>query len=248
MTVSYQDTLAALNVSNAHPGGQQMTQLWLDTVRPDSTWSVLDVGCGTGWTACQLREQFGCQVTAVDVRRDMVDRCQNRAQSRGLDIQMEVADIEKLPFKSRQFDLVVCESVLAFVNPVSALREVGRVLRRPGRFVDVEMVLGAPVDAAWRAEVRRVYGAVSVLDKKAWLKQFYAAGFDTVQVIRMQPLHRAMVDMAQIQSGSNQPNSDNAVLTPDILKVVQENGKWMQENAHLMNCAVFCCELSRDAG
>ncbi len=44
---------------------------------------VLEVGCGTGRTACYLAEQ-GCDVTAIDIRPEMISKAKIRAEKQGV--------------------------------------------------------------------------------------------------------------------------------------------------------------------
>lgn len=90
---------------------------------------ALDLGAGTGAASRPLR-RAGASVIALDVAPGMLEALDGAA---GLSV---VADARVLPFASATFDIVVAAFSLNHVaDPLAALREVRRVLRRGGRFV-----------------------------------------------------------------------------------------------------------------
>ena len=76
------DMLAKLGVGNAHPGGFGETIEQLKNYPIEKGKRVLEVGCGTGRTACFLAEQ-GCEVTAVDIRPEIIAKAIKELRSRG---------------------------------------------------------------------------------------------------------------------------------------------------------------------
>src|SRR5262245_58609279 len=67
---------------------------------------VLDVAAGTGNTALAAARR-GAQVTATDLVPTMLDTASRRASVEGLDIRVEVADAQDLPFDDDSFDVVL---------------------------------------------------------------------------------------------------------------------------------------------
>ncbi len=98
--------------------------------------SVLDVGCGTG-ALLGLLKGPGRRLAGADLSPKMIQEAEKKlGRSAGL----EVADAEKLPWRTGSFDLVVCSlSFHHYPNPQKALAEMRRVLKREG-----ELVLGDP--------------------------------------------------------------------------------------------------------
>lgn len=74
---------------------------------------VLDVGCGSGWTALFLAES-GYQVTAVDLVPANVELTAQRATKWGAHVTAEVADMEELEL-GRSFDFVLIHDALHHV-------------------------------------------------------------------------------------------------------------------------------------
>lgn len=88
---------------------------------------VLDVGCGEG-NHLLLFQRLGLDVCGVDASPYMIRRARKRLGSRA---NLRVGNAHDLPFEDNEFDLAVLINTLEFLDdPVTALREVGRVTRR----------------------------------------------------------------------------------------------------------------------
>jgi ubiquinone/menaquinone biosynthesis C-methylase UbiE len=115
-----------------HMGGLETTEelIGLCHIGPQSV--VLDVGCGAGATTCGLAQATGCRVVGVDLRDAMVALAQARAEREGVTdrVTFRVADVCELPFDDGSFDVVLCESVLTFVEDKA--RAIGELVRVTG--------------------------------------------------------------------------------------------------------------------
>ncbi len=98
------------------------------TTRPLQINSVLDVGCGEGYTLARLQsEKIGTKFEGIDNMDDAI------ALAHKVHPKLEVkkGDIYELPYKSNSFDLVICTEVLEHLdNPKKAYRELLRVSRK----------------------------------------------------------------------------------------------------------------------
>jgi len=120
-----------------HPGGQDATQVLLEMCCLKATSRVLDVGCGSGSTACLIAKDYGSQVYGIDISEVMIAKAKERAQRQGLTEKLEfrVADVFDLPFEDDWFDVVIVESVLTPLpgDKKQAMKEMVRVVRPGGR-------------------------------------------------------------------------------------------------------------------
>jgi len=120
-----------------HMGGLKATRRLAEMCSLQPGKVVLEVGCGIGVTPCILAKQYACQVMAVDISEKMVARTAVRVRKQKLDglVEVRTGDAQALPFEDNTFDVVVSESVLAFVKDKSkAASEYVRVLK-PGGYV-----------------------------------------------------------------------------------------------------------------
>lgn len=104
--------------------------VWLERMLPGSGAGrrLLDVGCGTGHQLARFRGR-GFEVAGVDGSPAMLDEA--RAHNPGVDVRQ--TDVEQLPFPDATFDVILCIEVLRYLpDPVSCVREMGRVLRPGG--------------------------------------------------------------------------------------------------------------------
>jgi len=92
---------------------------------------ILINGIGTGLDLEYL--PHGPRYTGSDITPLMLRRAHKRARETGIDIHLQCADSQQLPFEDETFDIVVMHLILAVVpNPDRALQEAGRVLQKSG--------------------------------------------------------------------------------------------------------------------
>jgi len=100
---------------------------------------VLDVGCGDGDLAIELR-RHGAVVTGIDASPDMIKAAIARAKREGLEIEFAVGAAERIPFAPAQFDALVAITILCFVAHAGPIfREIARLLRPGGLLVIGEL-------------------------------------------------------------------------------------------------------------
>lgn len=90
--------------------------------------SALDCATGTGDIAFKLKESISGPVTGIDFSTGMIDAANERAKASPLAVEFKVADIQKLPFADKQFDITTISFGIRNVENLGlGLSELGRV-------------------------------------------------------------------------------------------------------------------------
>ncbi len=179
------DMQAAVGVSK-HMGGFEATHELATLCHVNAACEVLDVGCGVGVGPAYLARTFGCHVVAVDLSPRMIAWAKQRARRERVEhlVELRTADVLALPFPDDRFDIVVCESVLTFVqDKAAAVRECVRVTK-PGGYVGLNEGLWhrqPPPELAER--VKNALGP-SILTEESWRSLWTASGLHD-QVVRI---------------------------------------------------------------
>lgn len=103
--------------------------------------SILDCATGTGDLALEFKRAVGPtgQVTGTDFCADMLGKAPPKAERAGLEIQFQLADAMKLPFEKASFDISsIAYGIRNVADPVCALSEMARVVKRGGRVMILE--------------------------------------------------------------------------------------------------------------
>ena len=96
---------------------------------------VLEAGCGPGWLwrRTQGRVPASWQLTLTDVSAGMVGEAQAHLAQCGLEGDVCVADVQRLPFPDAHFDIVFANHMLYHVQDLpAALSQLRRVLKPGG--------------------------------------------------------------------------------------------------------------------
>jgi ubiquinone/menaquinone biosynthesis C-methylase UbiE len=101
--------------------------------------SVLDVGCGTGAVAIELRRR-GYEPVGVDISASMLDFARRNAAAKGAPVRFEVQDAAELSLPGQRFDAIVSlfDSLNNIVEPdrlQMAFRQAYEHLASPGLFI-----------------------------------------------------------------------------------------------------------------
>ncbi len=105
----------------------------------DPTWTIADLGCGTGQLAGQIGP-FVRQVYAVDSSKPMLEAAGRRLADQS-NIALRRGELTALPLDDGTIDLAILSLVLHHVaQPSHVLSEVARVLRPGGRVLVIDMV------------------------------------------------------------------------------------------------------------
>lgn len=109
---------------------------------------ILIVGGGTGLDLALLPKDV--EITATDLTPSMVKRMQNRSKKLGLKSNILVMDGQHLDFSDNSFDVVILHLILAVIpDPIAALKEAERVLKKGGRIAILDKFLPANQEAGF---------------------------------------------------------------------------------------------------
>jgi SAM-dependent methyltransferase len=97
---------------------------------------ALDIGCGSGTYSAWLAER-GAQVVGLDLSSTMISLARARANERGVELGLCVADISRpLPFGEAEFDLIFTATALHYVEDLGvAFKEIAKVMKLDARLV-----------------------------------------------------------------------------------------------------------------
>jgi ubiquinone/menaquinone biosynthesis C-methylase UbiE len=109
---------------------------FLDVVGDVRNQRILDLGCGNGYIARKLVRE-GAAVTGVDASAPIIAHARRREAEAPLGVEYHVADAAQLDdWEDESFDAVIANmSLMDIANAEGAIQEVGRLLRKGGRFV-----------------------------------------------------------------------------------------------------------------
>ena len=179
--------LAALGKKVVRPGGHRSTEQLFEMaeIKPDH--HVLEVGCGVGATAIEMVQRFGCQVTAIDHSKLMLEKADELTRAAGLSdrIQYQEADMCGLPCEDNTFDVVVIEAVTMFCPRDEAIAECTRVLKPGGQLLDQEFAWREAPDERALEILRqpKMCPGINFDDVKQWKSVFTFAGLTEVEAM-----------------------------------------------------------------
>lgn len=142
----------------------------------DPTWTVGDLGCGTGQLAAALAP-WVARVIAVDDSEEMLAAARPRLEPHS-NTQLRRGDLAALPIETGELDAAIVVLVLAYVpEPAAALAEAARVVRPGGRILVVDLLPHDRDD--YRQAMGHLWQGFAPAEIARWLE---AAGFDAVRV------------------------------------------------------------------
>lgn len=102
---------------------------------------VLDCATGTGDLAIEFKKTVGEEgyVLGTDFCKEMIEHAPRKANEKGLAVDFEVADAMNLPYEEDRFDISsIAFGIRNVDEPVTALREMARVVKPGGKVVVLE--------------------------------------------------------------------------------------------------------------
>ncbi|MCE7741546.1 MAG: methyltransferase domain-containing protein [Candidatus Heimdallarchaeota archaeon] len=203
---------------------------------------VLEVGCGTGVIAEELKQKSNAKITAIDIDERMIKIAEENVK----DVQFLVENAEKMSMKDNFFDVIFCQYLFLWLpNPKQALREMVRVCKKGGYIV----ALAEPDYGAWleypemdlgkkHIKYLEKEGADPLMGRKL-LSLFEEAGLQTY-----------LVTIAQSWNQENLRNNIEEewkrVLEADLIseeeysKIIEKEFELIDKNQRMIFMPVFC--------
>ena len=167
-----------------------LTNWGLNLVDVQNGWTMLDVGCGGGFTIRRLlKRSRGARVYGIDISEESVAKAR-KVNAEVLDKQVFVTQgsAEKLPYEDGKFDLVTAvETVYFWPNLPNCLQEVRRVLKPSGKFAILVEVVDS--DSKWTSVVEGMT-AYTPEQIKTLLDD---AGFTQTEIHRKKPTYATII-------------------------------------------------------
>jgi len=151
--------------------------------------TVVDLGSGAGNDCFVARQMTGPNgyVIGVDMTPNMIDKARDNASKLGAkNIEFRLGEIENLPVKNDEANVVISNCVLNLVpDKKSALEETFRILKNGGHFSVSDIVTYDEIPQGLRDDASLYAGCVSgALIKADYLKIIEDAGFVNIKVQR----------------------------------------------------------------
>ncbi len=181
---SYLDAITTLGYGNMHPGGFSHSIKILRDIPISKNSVVLDIGCGTGRTACYLSKTRGAYVFGLDKSEKMIEKASARNIQEKTEAQFIVGDALDMPFRDVVADIVLLESLLIFLPAEKVLKECRRVLKPGGIIIDIEMLAGGTLPENAREQIKAVCGLPKILSMEEYAALYENAGFKRIRIER----------------------------------------------------------------
>lgn len=96
---------------------------------------ILDIGCGTGHYLEQLLIR-GHNVFGIDVAMEMLKKSSTKVARFEAGHKLSLANIEKLPFQDKSFDVILCIGVIEYLPDIyKPLQEINRIIVKEGMVI-----------------------------------------------------------------------------------------------------------------
>ena len=107
----------------------------VDTIIRPKNFKVLEVGCGCGTNLRYLFKKYDCQCCGMEPNKELVNKLNSDHQENGLGIKFLYGFSNHLAFEDNMFDLVVCWSVLHWVDRNQILQTLGEMFRVTNKYI-----------------------------------------------------------------------------------------------------------------
>jgi SAM-dependent methyltransferase len=139
---------------------------------------VLDLGCGTGTLAIQVKQaQAGAEVVGLDADPEMLEQARAKAEQAGAELELTEGFSTELPYEDASFDRVLSTLFFHHLDPGpkrETAREIARVLRPGGELHVADW--GPPADPLMRV----AFASIRLLDGRANTEDNFRGALPTI--------------------------------------------------------------------
>lgn len=236
--MNYINMLSKLGMGSAHPGGFEATlRLFRNEVIPQDS-RILEVGCGTGRTACYLTER-GYRVTAIDIHENMLVKARMRAEAMGVQVDFVQADVCSLPFEDNAFDIIIAESVTVFTHAPASLSEYCRVLDSGGILYDRELVMDQPMPTEKQTALEQFFGIPRLMDRTEWGRLLTESGFTSHEALEYNYFTDQMKQDQTRHVDTLERRDQGSLLDMKLWETLFEHDRMILDNTDYLASALF---------
>src|SRR4051794_20901234 len=165
---------------------RRFKELLVEQAAPAPGQRILDLGCGTGTLAIQVkRREPGAEVAGLDADPEMLAQAKRKAERAGVEVELTEGFSTELPYEDASFDRVLSTLFFHHLDPEpkrQSAREIARVLRnggelhvadwgRPSDPVMAAAFLGIRVLDGFENTAENVHGELPRIFEEAGLEQ-----------------------------------------------------------------------------
>ncbi|MEK5357938.1 class I SAM-dependent methyltransferase [Paenibacillus sp. FSL L8-0709] len=173
-----EDAIEISGIETLHTGGFDLTRRTAEVAALKPGMRVLDVSSGRGTQAIFYAENYGVQVTGIDISEKMIQSATNSAQrsDKADRISFRLGDSQALPFSDNSFDAVINECAVGIPDDSQqVLNEMVRVVKPGGRVVIHESIWKKRITDMEKEELSERYGTTP-LELEEWKRMLIQAG------------------------------------------------------------------------
>ncbi len=230
---------------------QEIAQSLFPLQGPGLGTTVLELGCGPGFYACRLAQDYPQIHTAgVDLSRNLIERAKSRAASRSLgNCTFTHGDAQSLPHATASVDAIIVSRLFLIVPAKEAvLREIHRVLSLGGRCFIAEPTSGfrtrIPLSCMWllskltsspagkyreprQAEVMSRPGFAALIHSQPWQTvDLQYDGWYQYAVCTKSAAQSAALETGPLVGDLQSHVVHAAALSPDPIQQLQQSKTW----------------------
>jgi SAM-dependent methyltransferase len=180
---------------------------------------VVDLGSGAGNDCFVARNATGAEgrVIGIDMTEAMIGRARGNAAKLGFaNVEFRLGEIENIPVKDGEADVVISNCVLNLVpDKEKAFREIYRILKPGGHFSVSDTVTSGPFPERIKAVAELYTGCISgAVEREAYLDCIRRAGFRNIRVMEQRSIPVPVTLLTKYLSGdeSNEYLNNNVAL------------------------------------